>query len=107
VVLSFHQNPQTEPTNLIAIDARPQSEFPKWRIVKSAKQSAHDRSAHRALSEPDRLEVASDQAIAECGDDAWQAVKALLVANELRSPVALMVMQIRLSALHGFSADTP
>ena len=41
------------------------------------------------------------------GDDARQAVKALLVSNELRSPVALMVMQIRLSALHGFSADTP
>jgi hypothetical protein len=32
--------------------------------------------------QPDRLEVATDQAIAACGGDARQAVKALIVANE-------------------------
>jgi hypothetical protein len=31
---------------------------------------------------PDRLEAATDQAIAACGGDARQAVKALIVANE-------------------------
>jgi hypothetical protein len=32
--------------------------------------------------DPDRLELAADQAIAACGGDARQAVKALLVTNE-------------------------
>jgi hypothetical protein len=32
--------------------------------------------------EPDRLELAADQAIAACGGDARNAVKALIVANE-------------------------
>jgi hypothetical protein len=32
--------------------------------------------------EPDRLEAATDQAIAACGGDARAAVKALIVANE-------------------------
>jgi len=32
--------------------------------------------------EPDRLEAATDQAIAACGGDARQALKALIVANE-------------------------
>ena len=32
--------------------------------------------------EPDRLEAATDQAIAACGGDARQAVTALVVANE-------------------------
>jgi hypothetical protein len=32
--------------------------------------------------EPDRLEAATDQAIAACGGDARQAAKALIVANE-------------------------
>jgi hypothetical protein len=32
--------------------------------------------------EPDRLEVATDQAIAACGGDARDTVKALIVANE-------------------------
>ncbi len=32
--------------------------------------------------EPDRLEVATDQAIAACGGNARDAVKALIVANE-------------------------
>jgi len=33
-------------------------------------------------TEPDRLEEATDQAIAACGGNARDAVKALLVANE-------------------------
>jgi hypothetical protein len=33
-------------------------------------------------SEPNRLEVATDQAIAACGGNARDAVKALIVANE-------------------------
>src|SRR6476469_2589055 len=33
-------------------------------------------------SEPDGLEAATDQAIAACGGDARDAVKALIVANE-------------------------
>jgi hypothetical protein len=32
--------------------------------------------------EPDRLEVAADQAIAACGGNARDAVKALIVTNE-------------------------
>jgi hypothetical protein len=32
--------------------------------------------------EPDRLEVATDQAIAACGGNARDAVKALIIANE-------------------------
>jgi len=33
-------------------------------------------------AQPDRLEAATDQAIAACGGDARAAVKALIVANE-------------------------
>jgi hypothetical protein len=33
-------------------------------------------------SEPDRLEAATDRAIAACGGDARDTVKALIVANE-------------------------
>lgn len=33
-------------------------------------------------SVPDRLEAAADEAIAACGGDAREAVKALIVANE-------------------------
>ncbi len=38
-------------------------------------------SAH-PQPEPDRLETATDQAIAACGGNACDAVKALIVANE-------------------------
>jgi hypothetical protein len=34
------------------------------------------------LSDADQLDAAADQAIAACGGDAREAVKALLVANE-------------------------
>jgi hypothetical protein len=36
----------------------------------------------RPTPEPDRLEAATDEAIAACGGNARDAVKALLVANE-------------------------
>jgi hypothetical protein len=37
---------------------------------------------NQSSPEPDRLQAATDQAIAACGDDARQAVTALIVANE-------------------------
>jgi hypothetical protein len=39
-------------------------------------------TAPKALSDADQLNAAADQAIAACGGDAREAVKALLVANE-------------------------
>jgi hypothetical protein len=38
--------------------------------------------ASGSLSESERLDVATDQAIDACGGDAREAVKALLVANQ-------------------------
>jgi hypothetical protein len=42
-------------------------------------------SAPNPQSDADQLEAAADQAIAACGGDAREAVKALLVANEFWS----------------------
>ncbi len=39
-------------------------------------------NAPNPQADADRLDVAADQAIAACGGDAREAVKALLVANE-------------------------
>jgi hypothetical protein len=39
-------------------------------------------TAPNPLSDADQLDAAADQAIAACGGDAREAVKALLVANE-------------------------
>jgi stage V sporulation protein SpoVS len=44
-------------------------------------------------SEPDPLEAATDQAIAACGGDARQAVKALIVANEFLETEVCELMQ--------------
>jgi hypothetical protein len=41
-----------------------------------------ERAAPNAQADADRLEVATDQAIAACAGDARVAVKALIVANE-------------------------
>jgi hypothetical protein len=38
--------------------------------------------AEKSVRESDTLEAAADQAIAACGGDAREAVKALLIANE-------------------------
>jgi stage V sporulation protein SpoVS len=48
--------------------------------------------------EPDRLEAATDQAIAACGGDARQAVKALVVANEFLESEIYELMQVVLHA---------
>jgi hypothetical protein len=44
-------------------------------------------------SEPDRLEVAADQAIAACGGNARDAVKALILANEFLESEVCELMQ--------------
>jgi hypothetical protein len=44
-------------------------------------------------SEPDRLEAATDEAIAACGGDARTAVKALIVANEFVESEVCELMQ--------------
>ena len=43
--------------------------------------------------EPDRLEAATDEAIAACGGDARAAVKALIVANEFLESEVCELMQ--------------
>jgi hypothetical protein len=43
--------------------------------------------------EPDRLEAAADQAIAACGGDARDAVKALIVATEYLESEVCELMQ--------------
>jgi len=45
------------------------------------------------MPEPDRLEVATDQAIAACGGDARGTVKALIVANEFLESEVCELMQ--------------
>jgi hypothetical protein len=44
--------------------------------------ASNEASAPNSQSDADRLEAAADQAIAACGGDAREAVKALLIANE-------------------------
>ena len=44
-------------------------------------------------SEPDQLETATDQAIAACGGNARDAVKALIVANEFLESEVCELMQ--------------
>ena len=44
-------------------------------------------------AEPDRLEAATDQAIAACGGNARDAVKALIVANEFLETEVCELMQ--------------
>jgi hypothetical protein len=53
-------------------------------------------------SEPDRLEAATDQAIAACGGDARAAVKALIVANEyLESEVGELMKAVSHAFVRG------
>ena len=51
-------------------------------------------------SKPDRLEVATDQAIAACGGKARDAVKALIVANEFLEEE---VKQLRAAVSNGYA----
>jgi hypothetical protein len=46
-----------------------------------------------STSEPDRLDVAADAAIAACSGDARDAVKALIVANEFLESEVCELMQ--------------
>jgi hypothetical protein len=47
----------------------------------------------RPTPEPDRLDAATDQAIAACGGNARNAVKALIVANEYLESEVCELMQ--------------
>jgi hypothetical protein len=55
----------------------------------------HDTSS--APNPPDQLEAAADQAIAACGGDTREAVKALIVANHL------LEEKLRASASSGYA----
>jgi hypothetical protein len=48
---------------------------------------------HQPTPEPDRLEAATDQAIAACGGNARDAVRALIVANEFLESEVCELMQ--------------
>jgi hypothetical protein len=50
--------------------------------------------------EPDRLEAATDQAIAACGGDARQAVTALMVANEF---LETQVRELQAAVSNGYA----
>jgi hypothetical protein len=48
---------------------------------------------NRPASEPERLEAATDEAIAACGGNVRDAVKALIVANEFLESEVCELMQ--------------
>jgi stage V sporulation protein SpoVS len=48
---------------------------------------------NQSAREPDRLEAATDQAIAACGGNVRDAVKALIVANEFLETEVCELMQ--------------
>jgi hypothetical protein len=52
------------------------------------------------MPEPDRLEVATDQAIAACGGNARNAVKALLVTNE---SLEAQIAELQAAVSNGFA----
>jgi len=54
----------------------------------------------KPTSEPDRLEVAADEAIAACGGNARDAVKALIVANEFLED---LVEELRADVSKGYA----
>jgi hypothetical protein len=56
--------------------------------------------ATSAPPEPDRLEAATDQAIAACGGNARDAVKALIVANEF---LEAEVKQLQAAVSNGYA----
>jgi hypothetical protein len=51
-------------------------------------------------SEPDRLEAATDQAIAACGGDIRNAVKALIMANEF---LEAQVRELQAAVSNGYA----
>jgi hypothetical protein len=62
--------------------------------------SRASQSRKKPASEPDRLEAASDQAIAACGGDARQAVKALIVANDF---LVQQVAELQAAVSNGYA----
>jgi hypothetical protein len=50
--------------------------------------------------EPDRLEAATDEAIAACGGDARDAVKALIVTNEF---LEAQLRELQAAVSHGYA----
>jgi hypothetical protein len=55
---------------------------------------------NQSTPEPDRLEAATDQAIALCGGDARNAVKALIVANEF---LEAQVRELQAAVSNGYA----
>jgi hypothetical protein len=55
---------------------------------------------NRSTPEPDRLEAATDHAIAACGGNARDAVKALILANEF---LEAQVRELKATVSHGFA----
>jgi hypothetical protein len=51
-------------------------------------------------AEPNRLEAATDEAIAACGGDARDAVKALIVANEF---LEAQLRELQAAVSHGYA----
>ena len=54
----------------------------------------------RVLRGPDRLEVAINEAIAACGDNVRDALKAMIVANEF---LELEVRELRRAVSHAYT----
>jgi hypothetical protein len=77
---------------------REQKRYPIRAIVVSTVMPANHES--QQTSEPDRLEAATDEAIAACGGDARDAVKALIVANEF---LEAQVEELRADVSKGYA----
>jgi hypothetical protein len=57
---------------------------------------------NQSTPEPDRLEAATDEAIAACGGDARQTMTALIVANEF---LEAQVRELQAAVSHGYPPD--
>ena len=57
-------------------------------------------AAPNPQADPDRLDAATDQAIAACGGDARDAVKALIAANEF---LEAQVRELQAAVSHGYA----
>jgi hypothetical protein len=57
-------------------------------------------AAPNSQAGPDRLDAATDQAIAACGGDARDAVKALIAANEF---LEAQVRELQAAVSHGYA----
>jgi hypothetical protein len=61
-------------------------------------------TAPNSQGDADRLETATDQAIAACGGDAREAVKALIVANEF---LEAQVAELQAAVSTGYTRGVP